>query len=377
MGKGGHNTRIEGDENEQIDSTLSSTLPHRLPTLSEIKIKLPAHCFRPTVRQSMSYVVKDIIYVALTFIVMYQIQRIFNYGFLFFPVYWYIQGTLYTSLFVLGHDCGHGSFSFYPLLNDIVGTILHTWILAPYYTWKLTHNKHHKNTCNIDKDEVFYPQRGSVHEPSLMDDILFWLPGIGWFYYLINGYSPRPINHFNPFEPLFYNRHLIGVCSSLGTYVGMCYLMYLYATSFSFINLLVYHLIPVFTFASYMVIITMLHHTEIDVPWYADSEWNNVKGQLSTVDRHYGHAHSVIHSIGTHQIHHLFTKVPHYHLEEATMHFRKAFPDLVRYNDEPIIFAFARMFKIFIRQRAVDHDTCVFAYTEDGNNNNNKKIHNE
>lgn len=51
-----------------------------------------------------------------------------------------------------------------------------------------------------------------------------------------------------------------------------------------------------------------------DVPWYADSEWNNVKGQLSTVDRHYGHVHSVIHSIGTHQIHHLFTKVPHYHL---------------------------------------------------------------
>ena len=51
-----------------------------------------------------------------------------------------------------------------------------------------------------------------------------------------------------------------------------------------------------------------------DVPWYADSEWNNVKGQLSTIDRHYGHVHSVIHSIGTHQIHHLFTKVPHYHL---------------------------------------------------------------
>ena len=51
-----------------------------------------------------------------------------------------------------------------------------------------------------------------------------------------------------------------------------------------------------------------------DVPWYSDSEWNNVKGQLSTVDRHYGPVHSVIHSIGTHQIHHLFTKVPHYHL---------------------------------------------------------------
>ena len=146
-------------------------------------------------------------------------------------------GTLYTSLFVLGHDCGHGSFSNHPLLNDtvgkefepssrtnphwcfylLIGTILHSWILAPYYTWKvnifrwkipwrknlellfqLTHSKHHKNTNNIDKDEVFYPQRGVAHEDSLMDDIFFWFPGVGWFYYLFCGYTPRTINHFNP-----------------------------------------------------------------------------------------------------------------------------------------------------------------------------------
>jgi omega-3 fatty acid desaturase (delta-15 desaturase) len=372
MGKGGHNTGLENDHQQQLDTNALPT-HHRLPTLSEIKVKIPAHCFRPTVRQSMGYVVKDIIYVALTFFVMYQIQKLFKYGFLFFPIYWYIQGTLYTSLFVLGHDCGHGSFSFYPLLNDIVGTILHSWILAPYYTWKVTHNKHHKNTNNIDKDEVFYPKRGEVHEDSLMDDIFFWLPGLGWFYYLIFGYTPRTVNHFNPFEPT-YNKHLIGVCFSLGTYLGMCYLMYVYTTYFGFLNLLAYHLIPVFIFACYMVIITMLHHTEIDVPWYADSEWNNVKGQLSTVDRNYGPVHSVIHSIGTHQIHHLFTKVPHYHLEEATEHFRKAFPDLVRTNEEPVIVSFARMCKIFVKQRYVPNDVRVFTYSEDGNNKNKKNF---
>jgi omega-3 fatty acid desaturase (delta-15 desaturase) len=367
MGKGGHNTRLDGNNDQQFDST---TLPtqHRLPTLSEIKVKLPAHCFRPTVRESMSYVAKDIIYVALTFFLMYQVEKLFPYGFLFFPIYWYIQGTLYTSFFVLGHDCGHGSFSSHPLLNDTVGTILHSWILAPYYTWKLTHNKHHKNTNNIDKDEIFYPQRGINYEPSLLDDILFWFPGIGWFYYLFFGYTPRTINHFNPLEPLFY-KNFVGVSLSLGTYAGMCYLMYLYASSFGFISLLCYHLIPVFIFASYMVIITMLHHTEIDVPWYADSEWNNVKGQLSTVDRHYGHVHSVIHSIGTHQIHHLFTKVPHYHLEEATTHFRKAFPDLVRINEEPVLVSFSRMFKTFLTQRSIDDEVRVFTYSVDGTKN--------
>ncbi|CAF1146490.1 unnamed protein product [Adineta ricciae] len=371
MGKGQHNTPSSGNQDQQLET---GTLPtqHRLPTLSEIKVKIPAHCFRPTVRQSMSYVVKDVIYVALTFFVMYQIENRFKYGSLLFPLYWYIQGTLYTSIFVLGHDCGHGSFSFYPLLNDIVGTILHTWILAPYYTWKVTHNKHHKNTNNIDKDEVFYPQRGVPYKPSFTDNFLLWFPGLGWFHYIVFGYAPRPINHFNPLEPIFYNKHLVGACMTLISYSGMCYLMYLYASAFGFISLLFYHLIPVSIFACYMVIITMLHHTEIDVPWYADSEWNNVKGQLSTVDRHYGHVHSVIHSIGTHQIHHLFTKVPHYHLEEATTSFRKAFPELVRINEEPVLMSFARMFKIFITQRSIDDDVRVFTYSDDANTNKKK-----
>lgn len=373
MGKGRHNPILKPVTSQEADQETISTGPHRLPTLTEIKVKIPSHCFRPTVAESMSYVAKDIIYVTITFLIMNFIQNYFQFGFVLFPLYWYIQGTLYTSLFVLGHDCGHGSFSNHKWLNDIVGTILHSWILAPYYTWKLTHNVHHKNTCNIDKDEVFYPQRGVKYEPSLADDIFSWLPGFGWFYYVLNGYHPRPISHLNPFHPLFSGRHQFGVWSTLICYIAMMYLMILYATTYGFLNLIAYHLIPVFIFASYMVIITMLHHTEIDVPWFADSEWNNVKGQLSTIDRDYGHVHSIIHSIGTHQIHHLFTKVPHYHLEEATAHFRQAYPELVRINEEPILLAFYRMCRIFLAQRSIGDDVQIFTYTSDGSGQSKKK----
>ena len=48
-----------------------------------------------------------------------------------------LQGTMFWSVFVLGHDCGHASFSRYPLLNDCIGTLLHTAILVPYYPWKV------------------------------------------------------------------------------------------------------------------------------------------------------------------------------------------------------------------------------------------------
>jgi omega-3 fatty acid desaturase (delta-15 desaturase) len=36
---------------------------------------------------------------------------------------------------------------------------LNSTFQVPYYPWKLSHQHHHKNTGNIDKDEIFYPIR--------------------------------------------------------------------------------------------------------------------------------------------------------------------------------------------------------------------------
>ncbi len=82
------------------------------------------------------------------------------------PAYWFLQGTMFWALFVLGHDCGHGSFSNSTAVNDVTGNVLHSLILVPYYPWKLSHQHHHKNTGNIDKDEIFYPQRVRKGEPN-------------------------------------------------------------------------------------------------------------------------------------------------------------------------------------------------------------------
>ncbi|CAF3989382.1 unnamed protein product [Adineta steineri] len=216
----------------------------------------------------------------------------------------------------------------------------------------------------MDKDEAFYPLRGETYKESRMTNIILWVPGLVWFYYLICGYSPRFVSHFNPFE-LIFDKQKIKISISLCIYAAMLYLMFIYTTHMGIISLMVYHLIPVLVFATYLVIVTLLHHTEMDVPWFDNSEWNHVKGQLSTVDRHYGHVHSIIHSIGTHQIHHLFPKIPHYHLEEATTHFRKAFPNLVRVNHDRILPSFVRMSKTFVLQRCIGNDVSVFTYSKD------------
>lgn len=53
--------------------------------------------------------------------------------------------------FVLQHDCGHGSFTPSARLNHVLGTILGTLTLTPYFAWRLNHATHHAWSGNLDK----------------------------------------------------------------------------------------------------------------------------------------------------------------------------------------------------------------------------------
>ena len=61
-------------------------------------------------------------------------------------------------------------------------------------------------------------------------------------------------------------------------------------------------------------------------------------------------------------MHHMFTKIPHYRLLSATDNFRKAYPHLVRYSDEPIIPSFMRMFTKYMEQSHIEDDTSIHYY---------------
>ncbi|CAD5115937.1 unnamed protein product [Dimorphilus gyrociliatus] len=342
---------------------LTEPLPKKLPTAVDIKKAIPKACFNPTVKESMYYVFQDFFLVTAAYALM-KASEVFLPGWLHWPcvfLYWAVQGTLFTAIFVLGHDCGHQSFSHHGWFNDLAGNIIHSFILVPYTMWKLSHKHHHKFTNNFDKDEVFYPVKES--EPCAGGKVLPGFGfGIGWFGYVLRGYAPRAVCHLNPMDPMFKGHRLACVITLLFNMVSI-YLQYCHFSTFGgFTAWFKYYFIPLFIFASYMVIITFLHHNEMGITWYNDSEWDFVKGQLQTVDRHYGLVHKAIHHIGTHQMHHMFSKIPHYRLEMATSAFRKTFPDLVRICDEPILPAFMRMFAKYEKQNIIADTTKEFAY---------------
>jgi hypothetical protein len=91
--------RFDSHHQQQLDVVLP-TLYHRLPTLSEIKIKIPGHCFYSTVRKSMFYVILDIFFIILAYTLMFRLEHILKHGFLFFPLYWYVHGKSYQRVII-------------------------------------------------------------------------------------------------------------------------------------------------------------------------------------------------------------------------------------------------------------------------------------
>lgn len=87
-------------------------------------------------------------------------------------VYALIQGTALVSLWYLAHECGHGAFSSFPIVNDIVGFILHTGLLVPYFAWKRTHAMHHAKSNHLLDGESSNPSMKSKTTLKRMSDLL-------------------------------------------------------------------------------------------------------------------------------------------------------------------------------------------------------------
>jgi acyl-lipid omega-6 desaturase (Delta-12 desaturase) len=62
-----------------------------------------------------------------------------------------VAAAFYVRLFILQHDCGHGSFFASRRANRWVGAGLGLLTLFPFAYWKKTHDVHHATSGNLDK----------------------------------------------------------------------------------------------------------------------------------------------------------------------------------------------------------------------------------
>ncbi|HMX55728.1 MAG TPA: fatty acid desaturase [Leptospiraceae bacterium] len=316
--------------------------PPVVPSISQIRASIPNHCFQPSVWKSLFYFFFDISTIAgLASLALYLDS------WYFYPVYWFLQGTMFWALFVVGHDCGHGSFSHIKWLNNLIGHLSHTPILVPYHGWRISHRTHHQHTGDVDKDETWYPVTETQYSHmTLSIRILRYYVFLFLFpLYLFRRSPGRDGSHFLPGSDLFRPSEKWDVLTSTLLwgifFAGLCVVGW----KFGIVFLAKFYIAPYFVFVVWLDLVTFLHHTAPDVPWYRGEAWNFVRGNLSSVDRSYGIFEWFHHNIGTHMVHHLFIGIPHYKLREATSHMAPFLGDLYRKSDESIFRAFWRAFR--------------------------------
>jgi acyl-lipid omega-3 desaturase len=302
-------------------------------SLQDLKAAIPAYCFEPSVAKSLSYFFLDLGLIAA----LYAIAHSLN-SWLFFPLFWVMQGTMFWALFVVGHDCGHGSFSKLKWLNNLIGHLSHSPILVPYHGWRISHRTHHANTGNIDTDESWYPVTAAQYEDMGFWEKLmrFYLPLLAYPLYLFRRSPGKQGSHFMPSSPLFRPSERNDILVSTICWSLMIGFLGVLTYQYGWLFLLKYYIGPYTVFVIWLDLVTFLHHTEADIPWYRGEDWYFLKGALSTIDRDYGFVNSIHHDIGTHVAHHIFLNMPHYHLKAATEAIKPILGDYYRSSNESI-----------------------------------------
>lgn len=242
-----------------------------------------------------------------------------------------VAGFFMWTIFVVGHDCGHTTFSKFPLANDFFGHLTHGSLIVPFYPWQLSHRKHHMFHNHVEKDHsyLWYTPERMARPNEWLARLLHSLPILiglfpffGWQFYLL---GIQDGNHFFPFaggriwedSPL--KEKVKGFFSAIvcGLFGAGFYAL----SGFNLKKFALLYLAPHTMFSWWLVCVTYLQHHGPKTQVYDDKTFNFVESAFETVDRTFGKGIDVLHHHITdgHLAHHLFfTKIPHYNLPIAT-----------------------------------------------------------
>lgn len=241
-------------------------------------------------------------------------------------------GFFMWALFVVGHDCGHGTFSNSPCLNFVCGLLTHGFLLVPFAAWARSHRMHHLHHNHVVKDYSFpwtVKKDVEISEENLKGvtatvlktssncsstvtskftdsqfgklarsfpkATAFFYPWIGYgAYLLLPGFlSGMDGCHYLP--AVFPTDRMWRDCSGpelLSSWVSVLVVAgYLYG--FFFLDLLFDVYLPCWLVFCFMLFtVTYLQHhgdvSETPTEVYDDSTWSYAHAAFETVDRRYG-----------------------------------------------------------------------------------------
>jgi omega-6 fatty acid desaturase (delta-12 desaturase) len=218
-----------------------------------------------------------------------------------------------VRLFMIQHDCGHGSFFRHRLANDWIGRIIGVLTLTPYGFWRRTHAMHHASSGNLDR-------RGLGDVDTLTVDEYLARSIWGRLRYRLYRHPLVMFGIGPAYQFILKHRLPVGLmrrgwqpwASTMGTNIAIVTLVWFIGIK---AFLLVYLPISLLA-ASAGVWLFYVQHQFERTTWDNDSEWNLHQAAL------HGSSHYDLPAflrwftanIGVHHVHHLCSRIPYYRL---------------------------------------------------------------
>ncbi|HJS47482.1 MAG TPA: fatty acid desaturase [Gemmatimonadales bacterium] len=225
-----------------------------------------------------------------------------------------------VRLFMLQHDCGHGSFFRSQRVANLVGTALGCFTLVPYEYWRKTHAIHHATSGNLDhrsfgdidtltvREYLSRPRMKRIGYRLYRHPLVMLLVGPAWQFVL---------KHRLPLDiPRDWKREWLSVHLTNLALAALVTGMWLAVGLDRF--LLVQ--LPITLLAgSIGVYLFYVQHQYEDTYWRYQEAWNYFAAGLE------GASHLRMPkllqwctaNIGLHHIHHVSSRIPNYHLQRA------------------------------------------------------------
>jgi omega-6 fatty acid desaturase (delta-12 desaturase) len=229
-------------------------------------------------------------------------------------------GGLLVRLFMIQHDCGHGSFLPNKTANDWIGRVIGVLTMTPYDHWRRSHAIHHASSGNLDRRGV-----GDVDTLTVAEYLA--LGRWGRFQYRVYRH-PAVMFGIGPFVLfMLQNRLPFGFMrkgampwvSTMTTNVAMLVVGGLMIWAIGVVPFLMIHLPIVLLGATAGVWLFYVQHQFEETHWDGARAWNVHDAAL------HGSSHYDLPpvlrwftaNIGVHHVHHLASRIPYYRLQEV------------------------------------------------------------
>jgi omega-6 fatty acid desaturase (delta-12 desaturase) len=224
-----------------------------------------------------------------------------------------------VRLFLIQHDCGHGSFFSGRRTNDWVGRVLGVLTLTPYDFWRRTHASHHAGSGNLDRRGIGEIVTLTVREYQALG----WRGQLGYWLYrhplVLFGVAPAYLFIVRYRFPAGLWRDRRAWLSVMTNNVAIALVIVAVMAAVGVGPFLAIQLPMTLLASTIGVWLFYVQHQFEDTFWAAAPAWTHHEAAL------HGSSHYDLPkilqwftaNIGVHHVHHLCSRIPYYRLPEV------------------------------------------------------------